>query len=115
ERAVVGGMSFGGMIALQFAVDFPQRTAALILSDSIPRGDDRPDARAVPPGVSGALAAMLHRPDLTPALPSLTMPALVIYGEHDQGVSKGVYRLADELPQRRIVCLLGCSHGTSAP
>ena len=112
ERAIVGGMSFGGMIALQFAVDFPTRTRALILSDSVPRFEA--SSAPVPADAHGARRAMLERPDLTSTLPTLTMPALVIYGEHDQRIAEGVPTLADGLPRRRIVCLRGCSHGTSA-
>ena len=112
DRAVIGGMSFGGMIALQFAVDFPQRTRALLLSDSVPRGATAPAPPT--PEAHGARRAMLERPDLTSALPTLTMPALVIYGERDQRVAEGVPALAAGLPRRRIVCLRGCTHGTSA-
>jgi len=34
ERAVVGGMSQGGFIALRFALSYPARTAALVLIDT---------------------------------------------------------------------------------
>lgn len=112
EGAVIGGMSFGGQIALQYAVDYPEATRALSLSDSVPRGAGAPGI--VPPGRDGAFLAMVNRPDLTPALPSLTMPALVIYGDRDSRLLPGVVALAGGLPQRRIVCLTGCVHGTSA-
>ncbi|MFA7296761.1 MAG: alpha/beta fold hydrolase [Dehalococcoidia bacterium] len=111
ERAVIGGMSFGGMIALQFAVDFPARTRALILSDSAPRGASVATAT---PEAHGARRAMLERPDLTSVLPTLQMPTLVIYGEHDVRIAEGIPALAAGLPRRRIVCLRGCTHGTSA-
>lgn len=111
ERAVIGGMSFGGMIALQFAVDFPQRTRALLLSDSVPRGAS---TSAPTPEAHGARRAMLERPDLTPALPTLTMPALVIYGERDERIAEGIPALAAGLPRRHVTCMRGCSHGTSA-
>jgi pimeloyl-ACP methyl ester carboxylesterase len=65
-------------------------------------------------GLEGAYVAMDTRPDLTPQLPSLAMPALVIYGEQDQMIAGGVPRLADGLPSRRVVRLRGCSHGSSA-
>jgi pimeloyl-ACP methyl ester carboxylesterase len=111
--AVIGGMSFGGMIALQFAVDHPARTRALILSDSVPRGAQ--ERRNVePPGAGGAFLSMMRRPDLTAALPSLAMPVLVIYGEYDLGLRDGVVTLANALPDRRMVCMEGCAHGTSA-
>ncbi|MEX2158910.1 MAG: alpha/beta hydrolase [Dehalococcoidia bacterium] len=34
ERVHIGGVSQGGMIAAQFAVDYPERTRSLVLSDS---------------------------------------------------------------------------------
>jgi len=34
ERVHIGGVSQGGMIAAQFAVDYPERTRSLIISDS---------------------------------------------------------------------------------
>jgi pimeloyl-ACP methyl ester carboxylesterase len=34
ERAVVGGLSMGGNIALNFAIDQPQRVAALVIADT---------------------------------------------------------------------------------
>ena len=114
QRAVIGGMSFGGMIALQFAVDFPQRTHALILSDSVPRGATAPRDNYEPPRRGGLFDSMMLRPDLTPDLPAITVPTLVIYGEHDQRIAEGVPALAAGLQRRRIVCLSGCAHGTSS-
>lgn len=118
EGAVIGGMSFGGMIALQYAVDHPADTAALILSDSVTRGDG-PIAEVGftgDPGIEGARLAMVARPDLTSALPGLAMPALLIVGDRDQRILDGLPRMIDEavgLPRRRVVRLHGCSHGTS--
>lgn len=122
EGAVIGGMSFGGQIALQYAVDHPGDTFGLVLSDTTTRGNEPPrDHLAAAaawggegdPGLEGAFYASSHRPDLTPALPTLTIPALVLYGEHDEGIGRGVHRLADGLRQRRVVTLGGCFHGTS--
>jgi pimeloyl-ACP methyl ester carboxylesterase len=119
EGAAVGGMSFGGQIALQYAVDHPEDTRALILSDSTTRGDSAPSGE-VPymikgdHGLEGAYLAMDARPDLTPQLPSVRMPALVIYGDQDQVIGNGIHRVVDGLPERRVVLLRGCSHGSSA-
>ncbi|HEV2216274.1 MAG TPA: alpha/beta hydrolase [Candidatus Dormibacteraeota bacterium] len=40
NRAVVGGMSQGGMIALRFALRYPDRTAGLVLIDTQPGRED---------------------------------------------------------------------------
>lgn len=50
ERAYVGGLSMGGMVALQFAVTHPDRVRALILSDTSAEN---------PPGMSGDRAEQL--------------------------------------------------------
>ncbi|MEZ4501899.1 MAG: alpha/beta fold hydrolase [Dehalococcoidia bacterium] len=122
EGAVIGGMSFGGQIALQYAIDHPSDVHALVLSDSVTRGDDAPgdpklQARAWgiegDPGLEGAMRAMGTRPDLTPRLGELTMPTLLLVGELDERIVAGVPRMADGLPKRRVVYLAGCVHGTS--
>jgi pimeloyl-ACP methyl ester carboxylesterase len=119
EGAAIGGMSFGGQIALQYAITFPEDTRALILSDSTTRGETAPTGE-VPymfrgdRGLEGAYMAMDGRPDLTPYLSSLRMPALVIYGDQDPVIANGIHRVIDGMPNRRVVCLRGCSHGSSA-
>ena len=45
ERAVVGGLSFGGLLSLHFALAKPERVRALLLIDSGP-GFKNPDAAA---------------------------------------------------------------------
>jgi pimeloyl-ACP methyl ester carboxylesterase len=57
---------------------------------------------------------MQGRADLTPRLAELAMPALIIYGDWDDMIVPGIGRLADGLPQRRVVRMSGCYHGTSA-
>ncbi|MSP22588.1 MAG: alpha/beta fold hydrolase [Dehalococcoidia bacterium] len=123
EGALIGGMSFGGQIALQYAVEYPSDTYALLLSDSTTRGPEPPrnprDAAAAwgvagDPGLEGGLRAMAERPDLTPLLPGLAMPALVMYGEHDELIGRSVQRVIDGLPRRRVTVLAECFHGTSA-
>jgi pimeloyl-ACP methyl ester carboxylesterase len=122
DGAIVGGMSFGGQIAMQYAVDHPADVHALVLSDCTTRGDEpsadpKLAARAWgiegDPGLEGAMRAMSTRPDLTPRLGELTMPALVLVGELDERILQGLPRLADGLPRRRVVYLAGSVHGTS--
>lgn len=119
DGAVIGGMSFGGMIATQYGVDHPDDVHALILSDTTTRGSEAPRAAGgVPewagdPGLEGGLLAMRTRPDLTEALTDLSVPTLVIVGTEDEMILPGLHRL-DGLPQRRVVRLDGCGHGTSS-
>jgi pimeloyl-ACP methyl ester carboxylesterase len=122
DGAIVGGMSFGGQIAMQYAVDHAIDVHALVLSDCTTRGDEPPREPRMAaaawgaegdPGLEGGMRAMVSRPDLTPRLSELTMPALVMFGELDEGILRGVSRLIDGVPRRRVVQLLGCMHGTS--
>ena len=86
DGAVIGGMSFGGQIAQQYAVDHPSDVHALILSDTTTRGSSGTDP---------------------------IRPTLVIVGMQDGMILPGLHRL-DGLPRRRIVRLDGCVHGTSS-
>jgi pimeloyl-ACP methyl ester carboxylesterase len=119
DGAVIGGMSFGGMIALQYAHDHPDDVAALVLSDTTTRGDEPSSGRSGSgmfggdPGIEGCMRAMRTRPDLTPSLGDLDIPTLVIVGEQDDMILGGLPRLIDGLPRRRVVRLAGCVHGTS--
>jgi len=121
DDAIIGGMSFGGQIAQQYAVDYPDDVYALILSDTTTRGPDAPQPSrsgmladfAGDPGLEGCMHAMRTRDDLTPRLASLEIPTLVIVGEHDEMILPSLDRLIDALPNRRVVRLAGCYHGTS--
>lgn len=121
DGAIIGGMSFGGMIAQQYAVDHPESIHALILSDTTTRGPEA--AQPMPSGMAtdfagdsgleGCMHAMRTRPDLTPSLPGLDIPTLVLVGEHDEMILPSLDRLIDALPRRRVARLAGCYHGTS--
>ena len=121
DGAIIGGMSFGGMIALQYAHDHPGDVTALVLSDTTTRGPADPSGGrsgtaaifAGAPGIEGGMHAMSTRPDLTAALPDLDIPTLVIVGEQDDMILGGLPRLIEGLPRRRVVRLAGCVHGTS--
>jgi len=121
DGAIIGGMSFGGMIATQYAVDYTSDCHAVILSDTTTRGTTVSEpARtqeypewAGDPGMEGCRWAMQTRPDLTEALTSVETPALVIVGTHDAMILPGLHRL-DGLPRKRVVRLEGCGHGTSS-
>lgn len=121
DGAAIGGMSFGGQIALQYAVDHPQDVYALILSDTTTRGSAGTDpirSQEYPewagdPGMEGCRRAMRTRPDLTNAIKDLEVPTLVIVGMQDGMILPGLHRL-DGLPHRRLVRFDGCVHGTSS-
>ena len=121
EGAVVGGMSFGGQIAQQYAVDYPDELYALVLSDTTTLGPGRPP-RPTPqvpevwgaPGLDGGMHAMRTREDLTLALGSLSVPTLVIVGELDEVILIGLDRMIEALALRRVTRLAGCWHGTSS-
>lgn len=119
DGAIIGGMSFGGMIAMQYGVDYTRDVHALILSDTTTRGSAiPPQSTEMPewagdPGLEGCRFAMQTRPDLTEALKDVDVPALVIVGMYDGMILPGLQRL-DGLPRRRVVRLDGCGHGTSS-
>jgi pimeloyl-ACP methyl ester carboxylesterase len=121
DGAIIGGMSFGGQIAMQYVVDHPSDVHALILSDTTTRGSSGTDpirSQEYPewagdPGMEGCRRAMRTRPDLTEALKDLDVPTLVIVGMQDGMILPGLHRL-DGLPRRRTVRLDGCVHGTSS-
>lgn len=121
DGAIIGGMSFGGQIAMQYAVDHPADVHALILSDTTTRGNAPTDpirSQEYPewagdPGMEGCRHAMRTRPDLTDALKDLPVPTLVIVGMQDGMILPGLKRL-DGLPRRRLIRFDGCVHGTSS-
>ncbi|MDA0271120.1 MAG: alpha/beta fold hydrolase [Chloroflexi bacterium] len=120
DGAIIGGMSFGGQIALQYTVDHPSDVHALILSDSTTRGPQPPEEPrtgevwdwAGDPGLEGGRHAMRTRPDLSEAIKDLDVATLVIVGTLDDMILPALHRL-DGLPRSRVVRLDGCYHGTS--
>jgi len=121
DGAIIGGMSFGGQIALQYTVDHAGDVHALVLSDSTTRGPEPPPVPrtgevwdwAGDPGLEGCRHAMQTRPDLTDAIKYLQVPTLVIVGTLDEMILPGLRRL-DGLPRSRTVRMDGCYHGTSS-
>jgi 3-oxoadipate enol-lactonase len=130
EKAVVGGLSMGGYIALAFARRHPDRLIGLILADTKAAPDDAdakanrdrliadvkaggastaaeallpklfsPTTRDQKPevieqaqslilrqrgaAIIAALYALRDRPDAVPGLESVSVPTLVLVGEHD--------------------------------
>jgi 4,5:9,10-diseco-3-hydroxy-5,9,17-trioxoandrosta-1(10),2-diene-4-oate hydrolase len=66
-KAVVAGQSLGGTVALEFALDFPERTAGLVLID----------AGGYPHGEMGVLNPMRHRTTNAIVMSFSSYPAVV--------------------------------------
>lgn len=119
--AVIGGMSFGGQIAMQYAVEHPQDVHTLILSDATTRGPDQSSIRPRPRvgdwgegvGLEGCMHAIRTRPDLTEEMQALDVPALVIVGLEDDRILSGIHRL-EGMKRRRIIRFANAEHGTSS-
>lgn len=66
---------------------------------------------ASPEYVIGSLRAMANRPDSSPLLPSITVPTLIIVGEHDTITPPSdAERMAAAIPSARLVRIAGAAH-----
>ena len=158
ERAVVGGLSMGGYVALAFWRRHRARVRALVLADTR-AGADSDDARMkrrdmidlaeargadavaermiegmvgkgtrarMPevvaevramlarqpvPGIVDALRAMIARPDSTPDLATIDVPALVVVGEEDALTPPAeARRLHEGIRGSRLEVVAGAGH-----
>ena len=119
EKVILGGMSFGGHTALQFAYQFPGLVKALILSDTTTNTvtidpDIQPKIYSADPGINGCYSAMRQRPDLTMHLKDLEIPTLIIAGTDDPMIFQNLANLTDNIPRRKLALMKSCSHGTSS-
>ena len=127
------GFSDGGNLALTFALAHPQRVLSLILNGAnlAPQGM-RPLVQL--PVVAEyhlcgllspfsqsfrqkqqILGLMVNHPHISPhQLAALTMPALVIVGQHDMIRHQHSLLIAHSLPRSRFVCLPGADHFCAA-
>jgi len=155
ERAVVLGVSWGGVIATRLAMRHPDRLRALVLADTSrgsgfdPEQAEMMRQRArdyaadpvafvrdrtpllvhedcpakVVTGVAGIMASAARMPgyghaaaslaetDHTPHLASITVPTLVVVGEHDRVCPPSDSRLlADGIPGAAYAEVAGCGH-----
>jgi pimeloyl-ACP methyl ester carboxylesterase len=158
ELVALCGLSMGGYIAWQFALQHGQRLGKLILCDTKAVADTAEGAKGrldnaqkvlaegpqalidglIPKlfapqtierqpdivkamrkvmldtkaeGIAAALRGMAERPDVTPQLASINVPALVIGGEHDAIATLDEMRaFAGQLPQGRFVSIPHAGH-----
>jgi 3-oxoadipate enol-lactonase len=168
ERAHIGGVSMGGMVTAQFAVDHPEMCESVLLCDTTcgngkdagPAGEwerrmqegigtlrhfvqtiglketllrefewkqandahlaESPysledDLRRIEmmtvPGYLGAAHAIVTRPDLTGAIPSITAPTLMMIGAWDDFLPCAM-RDHELIARSRLVVRERCGHGT---
>lgn len=119
QKIILGGMSFGGHTALQFAHQYPSLVKALILSDT--NTNTKPsnpssltEIHSPDPGLNGCYSAMKQRPDLTTHLKDLQIPTLIIAGTEDSMIMPNLGNLTDNIPQRQLALMKSCFHGTSS-
>jgi pimeloyl-ACP methyl ester carboxylesterase len=67
--------------------------------------------RQNPTAVAGALWAMAQRPDQTATLASITVPTLLICGEHDAMTPPNVMQaMAEQIPHSQLRTIAGATH-----
>ncbi|MGW6459469.1 alpha/beta fold hydrolase [Streptomyces sp. NPDC055078] len=156
DRAHIVGLSMGGMIAMQFATDHPDRVSTLSLMCTLARaGDARPEfidevaamadnptdtmglealngvvspvtLRERPelltevyeqhlradPGMAERLLPAFRRLDLTDRLSRLTVPTVVLCGEHDELFTPlaAHQHIADTVPGAKLFVVPDAAH-----
>jgi pimeloyl-ACP methyl ester carboxylesterase len=165
RQAVVGGLSMGGNVALNFALAHPEMTSALIVADTGAGSDETAEWVATVHAFAAALARdgleafadaalsnplfaryaaqspeaerfirsclMTHRArglaytarevlakrptiySLAPRLRELSVPTLLIVGEHDEPCVKVHRFMAETIPAARHVVIPGAGHLTN--
>ena len=64
-----------------------------------------------PRGIAAALLGMAERPDVTPQLDRIDVPALLVCGQHDVISPPAEMRqIADQMPQARFIEIAGAGH-----
>jgi len=123
EEVDICAVSWGAMVALQLAADFPARVRRLIVIGAQVRPPrvaiwaQRQAVRLVPAsrladdGVAKArlldLLEVASRADLRPVLSSITAATLVVVGSRDRVGAPAARLLADTLPHARLVIMPG--------
>ena len=127
------GLSLGGVLALQYAVDHPERTGSLVLIGTqykmpkkllaVQNAIFRLMPRAMFDGTGFGKQAFIRLSrtmmelDLSSGLEHVTCPVLVVCGERDQANRKASVQLAEKLPNAALEVVPNAGHevNTQAP
>ena len=137
ERAVIGGLSLGGVMSLAFHIAHSERASALMLFDTGP-GFRNPEARAreleekglarssggtetrlgrhrSAAGLAGAARGMLAQFDssLIDSLPTIAVPTLVLVGAEDHHFLGAADYMAGKIPGARKIVIPGAGHAAN--
>ncbi len=129
-RVVAGGLSLGGFLSLQFCLAHPDRVAGLVLCDTGP-GYRRDEARQQwneramatadrldrdsRPGLARAARGILTQRDarVIDALPTITIPALVLVGARDKDYLGAAEYMATKLPNAVHAVIPDAGHASN--
>jgi pimeloyl-ACP methyl ester carboxylesterase len=116
ERAVLGGQSLGGFLSLRFALEHPERVAALVVVDAGPGFRDRAAraewnqaARERPDGPVRELLVQYDSVVLD-SLDQISAPVLVAVGSEDRLFLPAADVMAQRIPHARKLVLDGAGH-----
>jgi len=134
ERAALAGHSLGGFLSLEFQLAHRARVTGLILVDTGPGyRKDEPRAgwnkraegfardfeakggeRAL--GLARAARGILAQHDarVIESLPRISVPTLVIVGEHDTLFLAGSRYMADKIPKAKLEVIANAAHSPNA-
>ncbi len=134
DRAVLAGHSLGGFLSLEFNLAQRARVAGLILIDTGPgyrkaeprvgwnkraegfarefeaKGGER--ALGLARAARGILAQ--HDARVLESLPSISVPTLVVVGEHDTPFLAGSRYMADKIPGAKLEVITNAAHSPAA-
>lgn len=98
DRVVLGGLSMGGQIVMEFYRQFPGRVAGLVLADTF--------AAADPPEGRAAREAMAER-----LLAEVSVPTLVVVGTDEKYTPVGdAEYLHERIPDSTLAVIEGAAH-----
>ena len=126
EPLLLCGLSLGGILALQYAAEHPERVTGLILiaaPDRMPKGlltlQDiifrfMPEKAFAATGFCKrdfrSLTSSMRKLDFGGQLRKITCPTLVLCGERDKANQKSCRRLAESLPNAQFESVPGAGH-----